>query len=54
MPAARSSPSSPRRSLAAWDQFQAEVFAIPDFGDWFARMEPLVTSGQREFYNIEA
>jgi hypothetical protein len=41
-------------NLAAWDQFQAEVFAIPDFGDWFARMEPLVTSGQREFYNIEA
>ena len=41
-------------SLTAWEQFMAEVFAIPDFGDWFARMEPLVRSGQREFYNIEA
>jgi hypothetical protein len=41
-------------SLAAWEQFMAEVFAIPDFGDWFARMQPLVRSGRREFYNVEA
>jgi hypothetical protein len=40
-------------SLVAWEQFMADVFAMPDFGDWFARMEPLVDSGRREFYNIE-
>jgi hypothetical protein len=28
-------------------------FALPEFGDWFARMIPLVESGRREFYNIE-
>ena len=41
-------------SLTAWEQFVAEVYAMPDFGDWFARMEPLVDSGRREFYNIES
>jgi hypothetical protein len=40
-------------NLAAWEQFMADVMAMPDFGDWFARMEPLVDSGRREFYNIE-
>jgi hypothetical protein len=40
-------------NLAAWEQSSAEVFAMPDFGDWFARMEPLVETGRREFYNIE-
>lgn len=39
--------------LAAWQKLNAEVFAMPDFGQWFARMEPLVRSGRREFYNIE-
>jgi len=39
--------------MAAWEQRNAEVFAMPDFGQWFARMEPLVRSGQREFFNIE-
>jgi hypothetical protein len=40
-------------NLAAVEQLMADVFALPDFGDWFARMEPLVESGRREFYNIE-
>lgn len=41
-------------SLTTWEQLMADVFAIPDFGEWFARMEPLVESGRRDFYNIEA
>jgi len=32
----------------------AEEFAMPEFGDWFARMMPLVETGRREFYNIVA
>jgi len=40
-------------SLAGWEQRFAEVFSLPEFGAWFARMEPLVENGQREFYNIE-
>ncbi|MFZ2420556.1 MAG: hypothetical protein WA029_05360, partial [Anaerolineae bacterium] len=27
--------------FAAWQQFIAEEFAMPEFGDWFARMMPL-------------
>ena len=41
-------------SLAAWEQLQAEIFANPEFGAWFGRMQPLVESGRREFYNIES
>ena len=40
-------------SLAAWEQYIAEVFSLPEFGEWFARMMPLVESGRREFYHIE-
>ena len=40
-------------NLADWERRAAEIFAQPEFGDWFARMEPLVESGSREFYNIE-
>ena len=40
-------------SLTAWERLIAEVYAMPDFGDWFVRMEPLIDSGRREFYNIE-
>lgn len=39
--------------LAAWEQLMADVFAMADFGDWFTRMEPLIESGRREFFNIE-
>lgn len=38
--------------FAAWQQFMAEEFAMPEFGEWFARMTPLVESGRREFYNL--
>ncbi len=40
-------------SLAEWEKRSAEIFSHPDFGKWFARMEPLVESGRREFYNVE-
>ena len=40
-------------SLAEWERRAAEIFAVPEFGGWFARMTPLVESGRREFYNIE-
>jgi hypothetical protein len=39
--------------MAAWEQLMADVFAMPEFGDWFARTQPLIDSGRREFYNIE-
>lgn len=38
--------------FAAWQQFMVEEFALPEFGEWFARMMPLVESGRREFYNV--
>ncbi len=40
-------------NLAEWERLIAEVFSLPEFGEWFARMTPLVESGRREFYNIE-
>jgi hypothetical protein len=40
-------------SVAAWEQRLAEVFSMPAFGEWFARMRPLVESGHRAFYHIE-
>lgn len=40
-------------SLSEWERITAEIFDTPGFGDWFARMMPLVESGQRNFYNIE-
>ena len=41
-------------SLGEWERRIAEVFSQPDFGKWFAKMTPLVSSGRREFYNVEA
>jgi len=40
-------------SCAEWERRIAEVFSLTEFGEWFARMTPLVESGRREFYNIE-
>ncbi len=39
-------------SLAAWEQRITEVFARPEFGEWFSRMPALVESGRREFCTI--
>jgi hypothetical protein len=41
-------------SLAEWEQVSSQYFTFPEFSDWFERMTPLVESGRREFYNIEA
>jgi hypothetical protein len=41
-------------NLAEWEKLITTVFGLPEFSDWFARMMPLVESGSREFYNIEA
>ncbi len=41
-------------SLGEWEQIRDEMFGQPGFGEWFARMQPLVDWGRREFYNIEA
>jgi hypothetical protein len=40
-------------SLAEWERLITEIFSLPQFGEWFARMTPLVDSGRREFYTIE-
>jgi hypothetical protein len=40
--------------LVEWERVQKTVFSHPDFGKWFAQMQPLVESGRREFYNVEA
>ena len=40
-------------NFSAWEKNLSDILSHPDFGDWFARMEPLVISGSREFYNIE-
>jgi len=39
-------------SLAAWEELTSDLFAMPEFADWFARMTPLVESGRREFYQV--
>jgi hypothetical protein len=39
--------------LAEWERLIGEVFSLPEFGEWFTRMTPLVESGRREFYHIE-
>lgn len=41
-------------SLDEWEQMVAKVFALPEFGEWFDRMMPLVESGRREFYHLES
>ncbi len=41
-------------SLAEWEQQMARIFSLPEFGQWFERMLPLVESGRREFYHLES
>lgn len=40
--------------FAAWQQFMADEFAMPEFSDWFTRMMAVTEAGRREFYNIVA
>jgi len=39
-------------NMAAWERVVTEELALPQFGDWFARMAPLVETGRREFYHL--
>lgn len=41
------------QNMSDWEQRRTDIFAQPGFNDWFARMQPLVESGQREFYTVE-
>jgi hypothetical protein len=40
-------------NFAEWEERRVKIFSHPDFGGWFARMEPFVETGSREFYYIE-
>ena len=40
-------------NLGEWENRLAEMYSNSNFGQWFARMEPLIESGRREFYNLE-
>ena len=40
-------------SLADWERFASHFFSRPEFKDFFARMQPLIESGRREFYHVE-
>ena len=42
------------RNLDQWEKARKNYFADPAFQRWFKEMEPLVESGHREFYAIEA
>lgn len=39
-------------NLAAWEGVVAQELALPQFGEWFARMTSLVETGRREFYHL--
>jgi hypothetical protein len=39
-------------SFAAWERQFAEMMAQPDTGGFGARMNEVVESGRREFYNV--
>ena len=41
-------------SLGDWERASRQIFSDPRFSGWFEKMVPLVESGRREFYNIEA
>jgi hypothetical protein len=39
-------------SFSAWEGTFRGQMSQPWVGDWFSRMQPLVDSGSREFYNV--
>ncbi len=39
-------------NFAAFEASEREEFSHPEFGEWFAKMVPLVESGYREFLNV--
>lgn len=38
--------------FAAYQTGEREEFSHPEFGEWFARMVPLVDNGYREFFHV--
>ncbi len=40
-------------NFAEWEKYQETIYSHPDFSEGFARMEPLVDTGYREFLNVE-
>lgn len=40
-------------SLADWEKMDADIYASPEFGQWYSRMLMLVNSGRREFLDVE-
>ena len=40
-------------SFADWEGLLSKGVADPKFGEWFARMQSVVESGRREFYQIQ-
>lgn len=39
-------------SFSAWENNFREQMSQPWIGEWFSRMQPLVDSGSREFFNL--
>lgn len=39
--------------LGVWEARLSEIYSNAEFGQWFARIEPLIESGRREFYKVE-
>ena len=39
---------------AAAELAEREMFGTPEFGQWFAKMEPLIESGSRQLFEVVA
>ena len=39
--------------FAAFEASEKAEFALPQFGEWFEKMVPLVDSGSREFWTVQ-
>jgi hypothetical protein len=39
--------------FADWEANFAKIQEHPTFGEWFSKMELLVVTGRREFFNVE-
>lgn len=39
-------------SLAVFEQIQSELVTGTAFGKWFARVQPIIESGRRDFYTL--
>jgi hypothetical protein len=41
-------------SLAAWDSYRTQLFAMPEFAEAMAQTGDMVVSGRQEFLHVEA